>query len=98
MTVEQLKTIVETGPQVTNSYVDDSFQNYAGGVFKPACGTYTDANHAMTLVGYGSDDEGVYWLIRNSWGPDWGEEGYIRVRDVAENEGCFIRKNVYQIE
>jgi len=46
-----------------------------------------DINHAVQLVGYGHDSAlGMdYWLVRNSWGPSWGEAGYIRMyRGPAE--------------
>lgn len=37
-------------------------------------------NHAIQLVGYGTDaTEGDYWIVRNSWGPGWGEDGFIRM-------------------
>merc|ERR1712111_216831 len=40
-----------------------------------------DINHVVQLVGYGTDPEkGDYWLIRNSWGPEWGENGFIRLK------------------
>lgn len=34
----------------------------------------------MVAVGYGSDDDVDFWIVRNSWGPDWGENGYIRLQ------------------
>ncbi|RWR83321.1 senescence-specific cysteine protease SAG39-like protein [Cinnamomum micranthum f. kanehirae] len=63
-----------------------SFQYYSGGIFEGDCGTNLD--HAVTLVGYGDADDGTkYWLVKNSWGTEWGEEGYIRMKrgvDAAE--------------
>lgn len=40
-----------------------------------------DLNHAVVLYGYGTDQETGedYWLVRNSWSPTWGEDGYIRL-------------------
>merc|ERR1712189_30126 len=47
-------------------------------------------NHAVTLVGYGTDPaEGDFWLVKNSWGTSWGEGGYIRLRRQATPQ-CAI--------
>ncbi|KAL5719714.1 hypothetical protein ACHQM5_012459 [Ranunculus cassubicifolius] len=70
------------------------FQFYSSGVFDGPCGT--DLNHGVTAVGYGVDEKGIkYWIVKNSWGKDWGEEGgYIRMKkDVHDEEGlCGIAK------
>ncbi|KAF7012150.1 hypothetical protein CFC21_026372 [Triticum aestivum] len=69
------------------------FQLYESGVFTGRCGTELD--HAVLAVGYGTEaaDGGKdYWLVRNSWGPGWGESGYIRMeRNVTARAGkCGI--------
>uniref|UniRef100_K3YGJ8 adenylate kinase n=3 Tax=Setaria TaxID=4554 RepID=K3YGJ8_SETIT len=61
------------------------------GVFTGRCGTSLD--HGVVAVGYVTDEDGNdYWLVRNSWGADWGEAGYIRMkRNVTARTGkCGI--------
>lgn len=67
------------------------FHMYSTGVFEGDCGI--GQNHAVTAVGYGTTDDGInYWIVKNSWGTTWGENGYIRMkRDVDAQEGlCGI--------
>lgn len=62
--------------------VVDDFMHYAGGVYtSETCKKGPDdVNHAVLVVGYGTDENNVdYWIIKNSWGPDWGEDGYFRM-------------------
>ncbi|KAK1272045.1 Vignain [Acorus gramineus] len=68
-----------------------AFQFYKEGVFSGKCGT--SLNHAGAVVGYGATVDGTkYWIVKNSWGPNWGEKGYIRMkRGIAAKEGlCGI--------
>ncbi|CAL0306768.1 unnamed protein product [Lupinus luteus] len=67
------------------------FQFYSEGVFTGECGTYLD--HGVAIVGYGTTLDGTkYWIVKNSWGSEWGEHGYIRMeRDISKKEGiCGI--------
>lgn len=52
-----------------------SFQLYGGGVMTGFCGAIL--NHVVIAVGYGTLDGQDYYLVKNSWGADWGDEGYI---------------------
>ncbi|XP_078178459.1 senescence-specific cysteine protease SAG39-like [Carex rostrata] len=53
------------------------FQFYKSGIFRGPCGLNLD--HAVTVVGYGGEGFSKYWIVKNSWGSTWGEDGYIRM-------------------
>ncbi|CAI0432668.1 unnamed protein product [Linum tenue] len=68
-----------------------AFQFYSSGVFTGDCGT--DLDHGVAVVGYGTSGDGTkYWLVRNSWGTSWGDQGYIKMhRGIGAKEGlCGI--------
>lgn len=73
---DQLKqAIYEHGPLTVSVCVNSAMQNYRGGVFTgPGC---SSLNHGVVLVGW--NDDGGYWIMRNSWGSSWGESGYMRI-------------------
>ena len=86
-----LKAVANQPISVSIDAGGSGFQFYSSGVFTGECGTELD--HGVTAVGYGERSDGTkYWLVKNSWGTIWGEEGYIRMqRDIDAEEGlCGI--------
>jgi len=67
--------------------VTQAFVNYTGGVFKDTTNA-TELTHAISVIGYGVDENGVkYWNARNSWGSYWGEKGFFRIVRGENNLG-----------
>eukprot|EP00123_Amoebidium_parasiticum_P016302 comp23381_c0_seq1/m.38701 comp23381_c0_seq1/g.38701 ORF comp23381_c0_seq1/g.38701 comp23381_c0_seq1/m.38701 type:complete len:497 (-) comp23381_c0_seq1:143-1633(-) len=87
---DMMVEIVEGGPIAIGYQVFDDFMHYEGGVYHYTGefpdsykkSTYPLVNHAVVAVGYGTDEEtGIpYWIVRNSWSSEWGENGYFRIR------------------
>ena len=85
-TVEQLKNaLIEHGPLVAPIVYDDCLAGYKGGVFNEQ--DLVKINHAVLLIGW--DDAKQAWLIKNSWGEDWGEKGFGWIKYGSNNIGMF---------
>ncbi|ESQ50167.1 hypothetical protein EUTSA_v10002030mg [Eutrema salsugineum] len=82
-----LKVVSQQPVSVGIEGIGSAFRHYSGGIFDGECGT--QLNHAVTIVGYGMSEEGTkYWVVKNSWGESWGEDGYMRIkRDVDASQG-----------
>jgi hypothetical protein len=71
-----------------------TWSQYTGGVYKgcPKVASKYNLNHEVQLVGYEADTHA--WIIKNSWGPSWGERGYIRIT-ADTSADCGIPLDVY---
>jgi xylem cysteine proteinase len=69
------------------------FMYYRGGIIKSGCGKQNDElDHGITLVGADEEKGTPFWIVKNSWGPSWGEKGYVRIkRDTGKGHSmCGI--------
>ncbi|XP_077251121.1 low-temperature-induced cysteine proteinase-like [Tasmannia lanceolata] len=63
------------------------FQLYTGGIYDGLCSSNPDdIDHAVLIVGYSSQGDTDYWIVKNSWGTDWGIEGYIYIERNTDLE------------
>ena len=77
--VSALKSAIAAGPTcVAVDAANNYFQGYTGGVLNN-CGNGSNLDHAITAIGYGSENGVDYAIVRNSWTASWGEAGYIRM-------------------
>lgn len=89
---ELLEAVATIGP-VAITVDASTWGTYSGGIYDGCNQENPELDHGVLLVGYGTDPKagGDYWLVRNSWGPTWGEDGYIRLaRTANEGDRCGV--------
>lgn len=92
---ELQEAIASVGPiSVSIDARHSSFYQYSSGIYnEPDCSS-SDLHHDVLVVGYGTDENGQdYYIVKNWWGPDWGENlGYFRlIRNFSNNCGIATR-------
>ncbi|XP_007564164.1 PREDICTED: dipeptidyl peptidase 1 [Poecilia mexicana] len=87
--------LVKNGPMAVALEVYPDFMNYKGGIYHhtglaDSINPFELTNHAVLLVGYGRCHKTgeKYWIVKNSWGAQWGEDGYFRIRRGSDE--CAI--------
>ena len=79
------KAVYNIGPISVGVDANQDWQLYSKGIYDPSksldgCSSDMSAqDHGVAVVGYGIENEKEYWIIRNSWGESWGEDGYMRL-------------------
>ena len=68
---------------------------YSGGIITTDDNCPTAIDHAIAAVGYGVENGIQYYIVRNSWGTGWGEDGYVRIQTSNGAGVCGINQYVY---
>ena len=83
---EEIMAAIQEAPvSVAIDASSSAFQFYSKGVVSN-CRNY-ELNHGVAVVGYGSESGKEYFLIKNSWGKDWGDKGFIKLSVFGNNCG-----------
>ena len=88
-------SLVMNGP-VAVAVDATTWQLYTGGVFANC--TYSQLDHTAVAVGYDDTHNPPYWLIKNSWGTSWGENGYIRIAKGSNQCGVKELATTVQVK
>lgn len=88
--------IMENGPMSVAVAANDAWQTYQGGILTLDDCPDNQVNHAVQAVALNLDAETPYWVIRNSWASNWGEDGFIRL-EYNQNV-CNVAADSYGVE
>lgn len=75
------------GPVTASFTVYSDFLTYQSGIYQHYLGDEVHGIHAVKIMGWGSEGGVDFWLIANSWRPDWGEAGFFRIIRGVNNAG-----------
>merc|ERR1719379_1508413 len=85
-----IRELLTSGPLVASFEPKPDLMYYGGGIYVSVPNQRTEwekVDHAVLLVGFGEEKGQKYWILQNSWGPDWGEQGFFRMARGINDSG-----------
>lgn len=94
-TAKNLARLQQQPVNVAVAAGNNVFMNYKSGIISTTSGCPTQIDHAIVAVGWGEENGTQYYIVRNSWGTGWGEDGYVRIQTSGGLGVCGINQYVY---
>ncbi|XP_044761037.1 cathepsin L-like proteinase [Coccinella septempunctata] len=91
------EALATVGPVAVSVDSTMALKSYMGGILQDDLCNEDHLNHAVLAVGYGSEDGVEYYIIKNSWGSYWGEDGYFRISRNANNKCGVATEGFYPV-
>lgn len=89
---KMLQELYQYGPFACSIAVTDELRNYKGGIFEDKTGDL-HTTHEVSVVGFGEENGTKYWMVRNSWGIEWGLDGFVKIvrgkNNLAIESSCY---------
>ncbi len=83
-----IKTALQDGPLIFYMEVYSDFYNYQSGIYEPVPSAVYEGDHSIILIGYDENDD--CWICKNSWGTEWGESGYFKIKFGVCETGTYV--------
>jgi len=83
-----VKSALQNGPLIFYMEVYSDFYHYKSGIYEPIASATLESGHSVVLVGYNEQEK--YWICKNSWSTDWGENGYFKIKYDECETGSFV--------
>ena len=94
---ELLAYVAHYGPTTIGiDAISWDFQSYTSGIYDKTSDCHADnINHGVCCVGYGTENGIDYWIVKNSWGTNWGEDGFVRM--IRGQNICGVATRAYSV-